>query len=120
MTAMLEYARPGVRERNPIELWPVMISCWLAPLLVGLSILLGWLVSAARPFPILGMICILIGAILAAIGEVLLLAWLTLELRAGEAVGATLLRFFGLSALLLSNFPVALLCIMIATSVHTP
>jgi hypothetical protein len=40
------------------------------------------------------------------------------ELRAGRPIGAALLRFFLLAALLLSNFGTAWLCMLIADVVH--
>ena len=49
---------------------------------------------------------------------ILLLVWLTLELRSVKSIGNTLLQFFLLTALLLSNFPAAWLCMLIASSVH--
>jgi hypothetical protein len=96
----------------------MMVICWLIPLGVGVSILMGWIVTGLTIFPFLGLFWIAVGTIMALIGWLMLVAYLCQELYAGKPPGSALFRFFALTALLLSNFPAAWCCIMLAGQAH--
>jgi len=118
MSSILEYASPREVECNTAGLLKAILICWLVPLIAGLSILPGWMVSGSEIFPILGLLCICVGTLMAGTGGVLANIILVRELRAGVRVGASLVKFFGLIALLLSNFGAAWVCILAATRLH--
>ena len=116
--SVLSYASPGTVEPPQSDLRRVMVIFWLVPLGVGVSILMGWVVTQQPMFPLLGLFWIAVGSIMALIGWLMLVAYLCQELYAGKPPGAALCRFFALTALLLSNFPAAWCCMMLAEQAH--
>ena len=116
--AILQYASPRSGAPENPGFHRAIILCWGVPFVAGVLILLGWIITSSPLFALLGLCCILIGTATFCVGGVLLLTMLIQDLRAGRPVGPTLLRFFLLAALLLSNFLTAWLCIFVADAVH--
>ena len=114
MSSVLEYAGPRSLPEPNRELRTAVLVCGLAPLIVGVSILLGYWVTHSSIFPQLGFAWLFIGTLIVLIGGMLLLAYLVQGLRSQRPVSRTLMECFLLATLLLSNFPAAGLCVRAA------
>src|SRR4051794_13746211 len=114
MTQVLNYASPQSAPPPNASLRRFILFCGWMPMVVGFSILLAFEVTHWEPFPFLGLLWIAVGTIVVAIGTVMLLTYLVCELRVGRQPGRTLLHCFLMLVLLLSNFPAAWLCILMA------
>src|SRR5882672_10224811 len=109
----------------PVDLYRAAIVCGLAPLIIGTSILLLWLIFRWEALQAAGLCTILGGVLSVLVGFCLLAALVTTQRTSPVSRPASggrrkmAIRYFASIAILLVNFPAAAFIIMIVDDIAT-